>query len=221
MCAAQSRCDAPARKSFTCTPPTIRIRRSRRDFGSSKGAVAPLLPRAVQRLGLRAARQARLTGLGPRTFISSKRRFLLPLGCRSQQPRKPRSLFQRIPDGLNGLRQMAANKQIINADDRNRLTSAEPAEGVLHRHIRCNGRTQRYPRLPPRRSPGHKNRYTNGGSLCRRTGAFCSNLLYYQPFVTLESGFICGFEALLRWHHPQRGMVASARRGDRSDCPDW
>jgi diguanylate cyclase (GGDEF)-like protein/PAS domain S-box-containing protein len=34
--------------------------------------------------------------------------------------------------------------------------------------------------------------------------------LYYQPLVTLETGVICGFEALLRWHHPVRGMVAPA-----------
>jgi diguanylate cyclase (GGDEF)-like protein len=31
--------------------------------------------------------------------------------------------------------------------------------------------------------------------------------LYYQPMVKLESGEISGFEALLRWHHPTRGMV--------------
>ncbi|MGQ0446207.1 MAG: bifunctional diguanylate cyclase/phosphodiesterase, partial [Beijerinckiaceae bacterium] len=35
--------------------------------------------------------------------------------------------------------------------------------------------------------------------------------VYYQPLVTLETGVICGFEALLRWHHPQRGMVAPAK----------
>ena len=34
--------------------------------------------------------------------------------------------------------------------------------------------------------------------------------LYYQPLVTLETGVICGFEALLRWHHPVRGIVAPA-----------
>ena len=34
--------------------------------------------------------------------------------------------------------------------------------------------------------------------------------LYYQPLVTLETSVIYGFEALLRWHHPVRGMVAPA-----------
>ncbi len=32
-------------------------------------------------------------------------------------------------------------------------------------------------------------------------------LLYYQPKVDLESGDICGLEALLRWQHPDKGIV--------------
>src|SRR5882762_9587174 len=32
-------------------------------------------------------------------------------------------------------------------------------------------------------------------------------LLHYQPTADLQSGAICGFEALLRWQHPDRGMV--------------
>jgi diguanylate cyclase (GGDEF)-like protein/PAS domain S-box-containing protein len=31
--------------------------------------------------------------------------------------------------------------------------------------------------------------------------------VYYQPIVALESGSINGFEALVRWQHPQRGFV--------------
>jgi diguanylate cyclase (GGDEF)-like protein/PAS domain S-box-containing protein len=32
--------------------------------------------------------------------------------------------------------------------------------------------------------------------------------LYYQPVVRLEDGSISGVEALLRWHHPERGLVS-------------
>ncbi|WP_395665235.1 putative bifunctional diguanylate cyclase/phosphodiesterase [Methylocella sp.] len=31
--------------------------------------------------------------------------------------------------------------------------------------------------------------------------------LYYQPLVALKSGAVTGFEALMRWRHPERGMV--------------
>ncbi|MFP4652154.1 MAG: putative bifunctional diguanylate cyclase/phosphodiesterase [Phormidium sp.] len=34
--------------------------------------------------------------------------------------------------------------------------------------------------------------------------------VYYQPLVDLRSGEITGFEALLRWQHPRRGMVSPA-----------
>ena len=32
--------------------------------------------------------------------------------------------------------------------------------------------------------------------------------LYYQPSVSVNSNQVIGFEALLRWHHPERGMIA-------------
>ncbi|HEY3486937.1 MAG TPA: EAL domain-containing protein, partial [Gammaproteobacteria bacterium] len=35
-------------------------------------------------------------------------------------------------------------------------------------------------------------------------------LLYYQPQVDVETGKIAGAEALIRWQHPQRGMVSPA-----------
>ncbi len=33
-------------------------------------------------------------------------------------------------------------------------------------------------------------------------------VLFYQPKIDLASGQVTGVEALLRWHHPQRGMLA-------------
>jgi predicted signal transduction protein with EAL and GGDEF domain len=34
--------------------------------------------------------------------------------------------------------------------------------------------------------------------------------LYYQPFVSLAESEVTGFEALLRWNHPVRGLVSPA-----------
>ena len=48
--------------------------------------------------------------------------------------------------------------------------------------------------------------------------------LYYQPQLELRTGAIRGFEALLRWKHPVRGVhragrVPSARRAHRAHAP--
>ena len=32
--------------------------------------------------------------------------------------------------------------------------------------------------------------------------------LFYQPIMRLAGGAVAGFEALLRWHHPERGLIA-------------
>ncbi|MFC0211356.1 putative bifunctional diguanylate cyclase/phosphodiesterase [Paenibacillus chartarius] len=41
----------------------------------------------------------------------------------------------------------------------------------------------------------------------RRALAQQEFLLYYQPQMEIETGQIVGIEALIRWHHPERGMV--------------
>jgi diguanylate cyclase (GGDEF)-like protein/PAS domain S-box-containing protein len=35
-------------------------------------------------------------------------------------------------------------------------------------------------------------------------------LLHYQPIISLETGAILGLEALVRWQHPQRGLISPA-----------
>ena len=41
----------------------------------------------------------------------------------------------------------------------------------------------------------------------RRALALGEFEVYYQPLIALRTEKITGFEALLRWHHPERGMV--------------
>ena len=41
--------------------------------------------------------------------------------------------------------------------------------------------------------------------------------LHYQPLVSLADGEIDGFEALVRWQHPQRGLLAPAEFIDAAE----
>ncbi|ABD90147.1 bifunctional diguanylate cyclase/phosphodiesterase [Rhodopseudomonas palustris] len=45
----------------------------------------------------------------------------------------------------------------------------------------------------------------------RKAIADCAFEIYYQPIVELRNGDVIGCEALLRWRHPQRGMISPAK----------
>ncbi len=45
-------------------------------------------------------------------------------------------------------------------------------------------------------------------------------VLYYQPIVELRTGEVSGFESLMRWNHPQRGILAPAHFMAAFDDPD-
>ncbi|GJE78401.1 hypothetical protein BGCPKDLD_5016 [Methylorubrum suomiense] len=44
----------------------------------------------------------------------------------------------------------------------------------------------------------------------RRALALKQFTLVFQPQIRLETGEVSGFEALLRWHHPERGLISPA-----------
>ena len=54
---------------------------------------------------------------------------------------------------------------------------------------------------------------------CGGRSSATNSALYYQPIVSLATRQIAGFEALVRWQHPERGLISAGgvhprRRGD-------
>jgi diguanylate cyclase (GGDEF)-like protein/PAS domain S-box-containing protein len=54
-----------------------------------------------------------------------------------------------------------------------------------------------------------QNRHTIGAAL-RQAISHGEFELHYQPLVRLRDGDVSGFEALIRWRHPERGMISPA-----------
>ena len=150
---------------------------------------------------------------------------------------------RRAADRRHGARHARAR------GDRRALRLARPAgqDRRQHRHRRLAGRRHATPtscsRTPtsPCIGPRARGAAPTASSsptwtpTCRRGSKLQLDLrkalvngefeLYYQPLVNLERDEICGLEALLRWHHPERGRVSPAEfiplaeenRADRAD----
>ncbi|QBQ39301.1 EAL domain-containing protein [Pseudoduganella plicata] len=72
-----------------------------------------------------------------------------------------------------------------------------------------NGGRNRYSYFTPDMQAAAQQRLRLAGEL-RRAAARQEFELYYQPIINLKSGGIERAEALLRWHHPERGLLAPA-----------
>lgn len=85
---------------------------------------------------------------------------------------------------------------------------AQGAQAAMRRALAS--KTERYEFYRPELNRGANERFKLESSL-RRALDRDELLLYYQPQVDLKTGKIIGFEALLRWQHPEFGFILPGR----------
>ena len=138
--------------------------------------------------------------------------FLLLLHARGEHP-EPERAFDRI--------MAAANRAIPTPDGEIALTCSigttllpqdgDDADALLNnavtamRHAKAQGRGA-IVRFTPELRTEHGRRLTLESHL-RRAIAQDELFLQYQPKVDLRSGGLAGFEALVRWRHPEYGVI--------------
>ncbi|MDK6076759.1 putative bifunctional diguanylate cyclase/phosphodiesterase [Massilia varians] len=138
--------------------------------------------------------------------------FLLLLHARGEHP-EPERAFDRI--------MAAANRAIPTPDGEIALTCSigttllpqdgDDADALLNnavtamRHAKAQGRGA-IVRFTPELRTEHGRRLTLESHL-RRAIAQDELFLQYQPKVDLRSGGLAGFEALVRWRHPEHGVI--------------
>jgi diguanylate cyclase len=138
--------------------------------------------------------------------------FLLLLHARGEHP-EPERAFDRI--------MAAANRAIPTPDGEIALTCSigttllpqdgDDADALLNnavtamRHAKAQGRGA-IVRFTPELRTEHGRRLTLESHL-RRAIAQDEMFLQYQPKVDLRSGGLAGFEALVRWQHPEYGVI--------------
>jgi PAS domain S-box-containing protein len=92
------------------------------------------------------------------------------------------------------------------ADDYDGLT--KDAEAALQRALAS--KDERYAFYRPELNEGVYERFRFENAL-RRALERDELVVYYQPQASLASGQIIGFEALLRWQHPELGLISPGR----------
>jgi PAS domain S-box-containing protein len=85
---------------------------------------------------------------------------------------------------------------------------AQGAEAALQRAL--GSKDERYAFYRPELNEGMQERFRVESGL-RRALERDELIVYYQPQVSLSTGAIIGFEALLRWQHPELGLIAPGR----------
>jgi EAL domain-containing protein (putative c-di-GMP-specific phosphodiesterase class I)/CheY-like chemotaxis protein/GGDEF domain-containing protein len=85
---------------------------------------------------------------------------------------------------------------------------AQGAEAALQRALAS--RTERVEFYRPEFNRGVQERFRFESEL-RRAAARDELVLHYQPQVSLASGAIIGVEVLVRWQHPELGLIAPGR----------
>jgi PAS domain S-box-containing protein/diguanylate cyclase (GGDEF)-like protein len=92
------------------------------------------------------------------------------------------------------------------ADDYDGLT--QDAEAALQRALAS--KDERYAFYRPELNDGVYERFRFENAL-RRALERDELVVYYQPQASLKTGRIIGFEALLRWQHPEQGLIPPGR----------
>jgi PAS domain S-box-containing protein/diguanylate cyclase (GGDEF)-like protein len=92
------------------------------------------------------------------------------------------------------------------ADDYDGLT--QDAEAALQRALAS--KDERYAFYRPELNDGVYERFRFENAL-RRALERDELVVYYQPQASLSTGKIIGFEALLRWQHPEQGLIPPGR----------
>ena len=82
---------------------------------------------------------------------------------------------------------------------------------------RRHGAVARQERIPRHLLASSRPRWMRGPRPAARSRSICASAIendvlrpHYQPLVDLSTGRITGFEALVRWPHPERGMISPA-----------